>query len=235
MICFGSYSMESYIKLERWQSNKALRDDLVVPSATTLSTICRRYYELTVDAINEQFASQNELSSASDRWTSTNKLAITSVIAYYSDRNWALREVQLASNKVDCLFLPRFESKFRLIGQAPTYWSKGSNPFDGSSWSFKAYQQPVGWDYDWYCLLKLHNDTRATINTWGLCRPVARIEEPHTFHGAHHTAGIRCIHEQSWCPRVHQVLGSPWTHSTIWKEWKRRHGKESKASKRGQL
>jgi len=37
----------------RW-SNKALRDDLVLPSATTISNICRREYALTVDAIKNQ-------------------------------------------------------------------------------------------------------------------------------------------------------------------------------------
>ena len=39
---------------ELGRSYKALRDDLVVPSAATLSTICRREYALTVDAINKQ-------------------------------------------------------------------------------------------------------------------------------------------------------------------------------------
>jgi len=33
--------------LELWQSYKALRDDLVLPSATTLSNICRRVYAPT--------------------------------------------------------------------------------------------------------------------------------------------------------------------------------------------
>jgi len=38
------------------RSCKALRRELVLPSATTLKTICRREYALTVDAIKKQFA-----------------------------------------------------------------------------------------------------------------------------------------------------------------------------------
>ena len=96
--------------LELQQSYKALRDDLVLPSATTLRNICRREYAPTVDAITKQLLIQNKLSSALDGWTSRYKLAITSVIAYYMDRNWALREFQLAFDEVDRLFCSRFES-----------------------------------------------------------------------------------------------------------------------------
>ena len=96
--------------LELRRSYKVLRDDLVLPSAETLSNICRREYVLTVDAIKKQLPSQNKVSLALDGWTSTNKLAITSVIAYYMDRNWALREVQLAFDEVDRLFFSAFES-----------------------------------------------------------------------------------------------------------------------------
>ena len=67
--------------LELRRSYKALRDDLVLPSAPTLSNIRRREYALTADAIKKQFPVQNKLSLALDGWTSTNKLAITSVIA----------------------------------------------------------------------------------------------------------------------------------------------------------
>jgi len=88
----------------------ALRDDLVLPSATTLSDICRREYALTVDAIIKQLPLRNKVSLALDGWTSTNKLVITSVIAYYMDRNWALREVQLAFDEVNCLFISHSES-----------------------------------------------------------------------------------------------------------------------------
>jgi hypothetical protein len=71
------------------RSYKALRDDLVLLSAMTLSNICQREYALTVDAIKKQLPSQNEVSLALDGWTSTNKLAITSVVVYYRDHNWA--------------------------------------------------------------------------------------------------------------------------------------------------
>jgi len=96
--------------LDPRQSYKALRGDLVLPSAMTLSNICRREYALTVDAIMKQLPLRNKVSLALDRWTSTNKLAIMSVVAYSMDRNWALREVQLTFNEVDCLFCSRFES-----------------------------------------------------------------------------------------------------------------------------
>jgi len=61
-----------------------------------LSNICRREYAPTANAIKKQLPSQHEVSLALDEWISMNKLAITSVIAYYMDQNWALREVQLA-------------------------------------------------------------------------------------------------------------------------------------------
>jgi hypothetical protein len=96
--------------LELRRSDKALRDDLLLPSATTLSNICCREYALTVDAIKKQLPSRNKVSLALDGWTSTNKLAITSVIAYYMDQNWVLREVQLAFDEVNLLFFSRFKS-----------------------------------------------------------------------------------------------------------------------------
>jgi len=96
--------------LEQRRSYKALRDDLVLPSATNLSNICRREYALTVDEINKKLPSQYKVSLALNRWTSTNKLAITSVIAYYMSWNWALHEVQCAFDEVDRLFISRFES-----------------------------------------------------------------------------------------------------------------------------
>ena len=105
------------------RSYKALRDDLVWLSAMTLRNICRREYALTVDAIKKQLQSQKNVSLALDGWTSPNKLAITLVIAYYMECNWALREVQLVFNEVDCLFFCHFESKLRIIGQGPTHGS----------------------------------------------------------------------------------------------------------------
>jgi len=96
--------------LELQRSYKVLRDDMVVLSTTTLSNICRGEYALTVDAIKKQLPSRNIVSLALDGWTSTNKLAIMSVIAYYMNRNWALCEVQLAFIEVDRLFYSRFEN-----------------------------------------------------------------------------------------------------------------------------
>jgi hypothetical protein len=95
--------------LELRRAYQVLRDDVVLPSTTTLSNICRREYALTVDAIKKQLATRNKVSLALDGWTSTNKLAITSVIADYMDLNWALREVQLAFDEVNLLFFSRFE------------------------------------------------------------------------------------------------------------------------------
>jgi len=96
--------------LELRRSYKALCDDLVLPSASTISNICWREYALTVDAIKKQLLWQNKVSFALEGWTSTNQLAIMLVIVYYMDQNWALREVQLAFDVVDRLIFSRFES-----------------------------------------------------------------------------------------------------------------------------
>jgi hypothetical protein len=63
-----------------------------------------------VDAIKKQLPLRNKVSLALAGWTSTNKLAIMSDIAYYMDRNWALREVQLAFDEVNRLFCSCFET-----------------------------------------------------------------------------------------------------------------------------
>jgi hypothetical protein len=63
-----------------------------------------------MDAIKKQLPIPNKVSLALDGRTSTNKLAMMSVIADYLDQNWALREVQLAFDEVDCLFCSLFES-----------------------------------------------------------------------------------------------------------------------------
>jgi len=75
--------------LELQQSYNALRNELVLLSVITMSNICWREYALTVDAIKKQLPSRNEGSLALHWWTSKNKLAITSVIAYYMDLNFA--------------------------------------------------------------------------------------------------------------------------------------------------
>jgi hypothetical protein len=95
--------------LELRRSNKTLRDDLFLPSTTTLSNINRSEYALTVDAIKKQMPWRNEVTLALDSWTSTNKLATMFVITYYMDPNWALHEVQLAFDKVDRLVCSCFK------------------------------------------------------------------------------------------------------------------------------
>ena len=119
--------------LELRPSYNALRSELVLLSASTLSNISQREYTLTVDAIKKQLPSRNKVSLALDGWTLTNKLAITSVIPYYMDRNWALREVQLAFDEVDSPFFSDFESSFRITGQGSAYRSTASWTFAGSS------------------------------------------------------------------------------------------------------
>jgi len=96
--------------LELRQSYKALHNDLVLPSTTTLSNICRREYALTVDAIKKQLLSRNKVSLDLHGWIWTNKVAITSDIAYYIDRNWALGKVQFAFDEVNHLLFTHCES-----------------------------------------------------------------------------------------------------------------------------
>jgi len=92
-----------------WRWYKALRDDLLLMSATTLTNIYCREYALTVEAIKKQLPSRNKVSLALARLRSTHELPITWVIAYCMDRNLALCEVQLALDDVDSLFLSRFK------------------------------------------------------------------------------------------------------------------------------
>ena len=148
------------------------------------------------------------------------------------DQNWALNEVQLAFNEVDRLFISIVQRSLRVIGQWQTYWSKASHTLEGCSSSFWACRQTFAWNHDWWWFLKLLDASWPAINPWGLCNQLSCIEELHTMHGARHTDGYRCIHELSLGKRLHQVVGSPWAWSAIWKEWKPRHCKESKTSKR---
>jgi len=82
--------------LERPWLCKVWCNDQLLPSTMTLEIICQREYALTFDAIKKQLLFWNKVSLALDRWTSTNKLPITSVIVYHMDRKMALYEVQLA-------------------------------------------------------------------------------------------------------------------------------------------
>jgi hypothetical protein len=96
--------------LELRGSYEALCDSLVLPSATTPSNIYRRQYARTLDPIKTQLPIWKKVSLTLDEWTSTSKLAIMSVIAYYMDQNWALLEGELVFDEVDRLFCYRFES-----------------------------------------------------------------------------------------------------------------------------
>jgi hypothetical protein len=86
-----------------------------------------------VDAIKKQLPSRNKVSIPLDGWTSTNKLAVTSVIAYYLDLNRTLQEVQLAFDEVDSPFFSYFESSLRMTGQRSASRSTASKTFQGSS------------------------------------------------------------------------------------------------------
>jgi hypothetical protein len=57
---------------------------------------------MTLDAIRQQLPKDRKISLALDGWTSTNKLAISSVIAYFINDSWDLTEIQLAFEQV-CL------------------------------------------------------------------------------------------------------------------------------------
>jgi len=63
-----------------------------------------------MEAIEKKLPSRTRVGVALDGWTSTYKLAISSVIPDYMDGHYAKREVQLASNEVDRLFFAAFES-----------------------------------------------------------------------------------------------------------------------------
>jgi len=65
---------------------------------------------MTVYAIKKELPIRNKVSLALNGWTSTNKLAIKSVIAHYTERHWALHEVQLTFDEVDRLFCSYSES-----------------------------------------------------------------------------------------------------------------------------
>jgi hypothetical protein len=127
----------------RWSYN-VLRDDLVLPSATSVSNICRRDYALPADAMMKQLPSRNTGSFALDWWTSTNKLVVMLVIAYWIDQNWALGEIQLAFDKIDCQFFSTLARWLRFTWQGPTCWNNVSHTLEECAWSFWAYQWPIG-------------------------------------------------------------------------------------------
>jgi len=81
----------------------------VLVSGTTVINTCRREYSLTVDAIIKQLLSPDKVSLALDGWTLTNKVTITSVIAYNMNQNWALRALELPFNEDVSVFISFFE------------------------------------------------------------------------------------------------------------------------------
>jgi len=88
------WNPKSNLELRRYY--KALRSDLVVPSAsTTIPNTRWREYSLTLDAMMKQLLSGNKVSVALDWRTSTNKLAIMSSIVYYVDRTGHSRKYNL--------------------------------------------------------------------------------------------------------------------------------------------
>jgi len=84
-MCIAHIPWNVIPNLEVQQAYNALQRELLLPSSSTLSTICRRVYTLTVDAMKTQLPSTNKVSVALDGWTSTNKLAIMPVIGYNID------------------------------------------------------------------------------------------------------------------------------------------------------
>jgi hypothetical protein len=83
------------LNLQLWWWYKALWSNLMLPSATALSNICRTEYGLTMDATKKQLPSRKIVSLALDEWTSTINHTITSVNTYYTDEHWALCGLQL--------------------------------------------------------------------------------------------------------------------------------------------
>jgi len=107
MVGFVSAHIEcnAISNLELQWSYKALSEDLVLPSATTLSNICLREYALTVDANKKQLPSQTEVSLGLDGCTSMTKLVITSVIAYYMDEiGHCVKPNSLSMRLIACSF-----------------------------------------------------------------------------------------------------------------------------------
>lgn len=78
----------------------ALRPGITIPSITKIRRLLAVEYENTLQAIKESIPKNQKVSLALDGWTSSNKLAISSVIMYYIGTNWQLKEVQLAFDEV---------------------------------------------------------------------------------------------------------------------------------------
>lgn len=82
--------------------NSQMRDPVDPPCASTMRNRLAKEYSLTIQAIrNELPHGTRKISLAMDGWTSPNKLPITSMLAYYIDDDWNLREVQLGFDEVN--------------------------------------------------------------------------------------------------------------------------------------
>jgi len=58
---------------------------------------------MSVYGIEKQLPPRNHVGLALDWWTSTKRLALTSVIGHYMNRKWDLRQLQLTFDEVDSL------------------------------------------------------------------------------------------------------------------------------------
>lgn len=78
----------------------AINPNISIPSVSKIRRLLAVEYENTLQAIKNSIPKNQKVSLALDGWTSSNKLAITSVIMYYIAGDWKLTEVQLAFDEV---------------------------------------------------------------------------------------------------------------------------------------
>ena len=81
-----------------------LKADLNLPSVSILRRLLATDYEKTTKAIRDNIPEGQKVGLALDGWTSSNKLAISSVIMYYISKSWELQKVQIAFEEVCGLF-----------------------------------------------------------------------------------------------------------------------------------
>jgi hypothetical protein len=77
-----------------------LRPDISIPSVSKFRRLLKSEYDITVQSIRRAIPKDQKVSLALDGWTSSNKLAVVSVIMYYISPDWSLKEVQLAFEEV---------------------------------------------------------------------------------------------------------------------------------------
>ena len=76
------------------------RNDLKLPSRSTVQRLLMREYQLAVKAIATLIPMDRKISIAIDAWTSPNKLAILSIIGYFVTSDWRLAEIQLGFEQI---------------------------------------------------------------------------------------------------------------------------------------